>query len=70
MVAKQVRISVMPQSVEHEIKHATSFRLSLKTRRLLVALAQQLGLSQASTIEMVIRKEARREGVTWPKEVP
>ena len=41
-------------------KKATSFRLSPEALRMLAALAKQLGLSQASVIEMAIRDLSRR----------
>jgi len=41
-------------------KKATSFRLSPEALRMLAALAKQLGLSQASVIEMAIRALRRR----------
>ena len=41
-------------------KKATSFRLSPEALRMLAALAKQLGLSQASVIEMAIRDLRRR----------
>lgn len=47
-----------------ETKTATSFRLSPGGRALLVRLARHLGISQASVLEMLIRKEAARQ---WGK---
>lgn len=44
-------------------KHPTSFRLSDEGIALLAKLAERLGLSQASTIELAVRKLAKREGV-------
>jgi hypothetical protein len=44
-------------------KQSTSFRLSDDARRLLAALADALGLSQAAVIEMAVRQLAKREGV-------
>lgn len=44
-------------------KQATSVRLSPDARRLLAALADRLGISQASVLELAIRDKARKEGV-------
>ena len=44
-------------------KRATSLRLSDKARRLLVKLAEKLGISQTSVLEMAIRKLAKEEDV-------
>jgi hypothetical protein len=44
-------------------KGATSFRLSAEAKRLLEALAEYLGISQASVIEQAVRQLARREGL-------
>lgn len=47
-----------------EKKHATSIRLSSDAKRLLVLLAQRLGISQTAVLELAIREKARREGAT------
>lgn len=44
-------------------KYPTSFRLSPDALALLAKLADALGLSQASTIELAVRQLAKREGV-------
>ena len=46
-----------------ETKHPTSVRLSDEAKRLLVALAQKLGISQAAVLQLALREKARREGV-------
>ena len=45
------------------MKESTSFRLSARALELLRELAGRLGLSQASTLEMLIRERARRENL-------
>lgn len=47
-------------------KHKTSFELSQEARDLLVALAKDMGLSQVSTLEVLIRDRAKREGLRAP----
>jgi hypothetical protein len=47
-----------------EKKHITSMRLSPDAKRLLVALARKLGISQTSVNELAIREKAKREGLT------
>lgn len=44
-------------------KTSISFRLSSEARRLLKALSENLGISQAAVLEIVIREKARHEGV-------
>ena len=41
----------------------TSYRLSDEARRLLVLLAEKLGVSQTSILELAIREKAKREGL-------
>jgi hypothetical protein len=48
------------------LKAATSFRLSIPARRLIVALAQDSGLSQASVLEIALRDMAKQRGVPVP----
>jgi hypothetical protein len=45
------------------LKSATSFRLSEAGRRLVVALSEESGLSQASVVELALRDLAKRRGV-------
>jgi predicted DNA-binding protein len=45
------------------LKAPTSFRLSPKAHQLLDALAEHMGLSQASVIETVLRDAARARGI-------
>ncbi len=45
-------------------KPSTSFRLSPLALKLLALLAVELGLSQASTLEVAIRELAKRKGVS------
>jgi hypothetical protein len=47
-----------------EKKHLTSIRLTPDAKRLLVLLAQKLGVSQAAIWELAIREKAQREGIT------
>lgn len=47
-------------------KKPASFRLSEPAKKLLAALSEHHGISQASVIEMALRKEARLEGVVIP----
>jgi hypothetical protein len=42
---------------------ATSLRLTLEAKRLLLALAQKSGISMTAKLEVMIRDQARREGV-------
>lgn len=42
---------------------ATTFRLTLDARRMLAALAEKKGLSMTGVLEVVIRKDAKEEGV-------
>ncbi len=42
---------------------ATSLRLSLEAKRLLLARAIQSGISMTATLEVTIRAQAKREGV-------
>ena len=41
----------------------TTFRLTSEARRLLKLLSQKKGISMASVLETIIRKEAREEGL-------
>jgi len=50
------------------MKQAASFRLSPEALRLLATLAAELGVSQASTLEMAIRDMAKRRDVSTKKE--
>jgi len=43
---------------------ATSFRLSTEAKRLLLALAEKSGISMTSKLEITIREQAKREGIT------
>jgi predicted DNA-binding protein len=43
------------------MKQAVSFRLSQEAKRLLKNLAEQNGISQASVLEMLIRKESKKQ---------
>ena len=45
------------------VKQPTSFRLSAEALELIGRLADLLGLSQASIVEMAVRLLARKEGV-------
>ena len=45
----------------------TSYRLSDEARRLLVLLAEKLGVSQTSILELAIREKAQREGLLQRK---
>jgi predicted DNA-binding protein len=45
-------------------KEATSIRLTPEAKRLLATLAEKNGVSQAAWMEMIIRKEARREKIS------
>jgi len=42
-------------------KHKTSIALSVEAKRLLAALAKNLGVSQSAVIELLIRERAKRE---------
>ena len=42
---------------------ATSWRLSAEARRLLAALAEKAGVSMTAMLEIMIRAQAKREGV-------
>jgi hypothetical protein len=42
---------------------ATSLRLSGEAKRLLLALAEKSGISMTARLEVMIREQARREGV-------
>jgi predicted transcriptional regulator len=44
-------------------KQATSIRLSGEAKRLLAALAQKLGISQAAIMEIAIRRLAEQERI-------
>lgn len=44
-------------------KHPTSFRLTDPALRLIVALADKMGLSQAAVVEVAVRKLAKDEDV-------
>lgn len=44
-------------------KQQTNFRLSLTARTLLPALAAHYGVSMADVVEMLVRREAKREGI-------
>jgi predicted transcriptional regulator len=46
-----------------EKKRATSLRLSSEGKRLLKALAEQYGITQAAALEIAIREQAKREQV-------
>ena len=41
-----------------------SFRLTPEARRLLAGLAQKKGISMTAVLEILIRKEAKEEGLT------
>jgi predicted transcriptional regulator len=51
------------------MKRATSFRFGEDTLRLLEQLAEVKRISQRAVVEMLIRQEARREGLL-PKPSP
>ncbi len=42
----------------------TSYRLTPEARRLLAALAEKKGISKTAVLEVLIRKEAKEEGLT------
>ena len=44
-------------------KQSSTYRLSSEGKRLLKALAQKMGIAQASVLEVLIRERAEREGV-------
>ena len=46
-----------------EAKLFTSMRLSPEAKRLIAAVAQQLGVTQTAVLELAIRVIAKREGV-------
>ena len=46
-----------------ETKCVTSIRLSPDAKRLSLALAQKLSMSQAAVLELAIREKTMREGV-------
>ncbi len=50
------------------LKQATSFRLSVAARGLIVALSEDSGLSQASVVEIALRDMAKKRGVKVPNE--
>lgn len=59
-------IDVTQRAASLELKRdlkPTTFRLTREARRLLQALAQRKGLSMAGVLEVVIRKEAKEEGI-------
>jgi hypothetical protein len=41
-----------------------SFRLTPEARRLLAALAEKKGISMTAVLEVLIRQEAKEEGIT------
>ena len=47
-------------------KQLTSMRLSAEAKRLLLLLAQKLGISQSAVHELAIRDKAKQEGVSSP----
>ena len=49
-----------------EGKTKTSYALSSEALRLIDVLARYHGLSNASVVEMAIRSQARKDGVTLP----
>lgn len=49
-------------------KHPTSIRLTPEGLRLLKALAEKLGISQAAVMELALRRMAAKEGVGKPRE--
>ena len=46
-----------------ETKQASSMRLTGEAKRLLRALATQLGISMTAVMEIIIREQAQRKGV-------
>lgn len=44
-------------------KKPTSVRISEEAKRLLAALAQHQGITQAAVLELLIRKEAKEQGI-------
>jgi predicted transcriptional regulator len=44
-------------------KKSTTYRLTDDARRMLVAMAERLGISQSAVLELAIREKAKREGV-------
>ena len=46
-----------------ETKQPTTVRLTKEAKRLMAALAKQLGVSQGDVLEIALRLLARREGV-------
>jgi len=45
------------------MKKATSFRLSEEMLRLLALLAAELGISQASALEVAVRESTKKRGI-------
>lgn len=48
-------------------RKAVTFRLTEECRRLLLALAHDKGISQAAVLELLVRDEAKREGLIESK---
>ncbi len=48
---------------EKPVKRATSVRLTPEAKRLIVALANKMGISQSAVLELAIRHLARKEKV-------
>jgi hypothetical protein len=46
-----------------EKPQATSLRLSLEAKRLLRALADKSGISMTAKLEVMLREQAKREGI-------
>jgi predicted transcriptional regulator len=49
--------------MDKNIKKSTSFRLPIKTKRLIEIIAQKLGLSQTTVVILAIRQFADEENV-------
>lgn len=62
MMAATARMATVERTHKKDLK-ATTFRLTLDARRMLAALAEKKGLSMTGVLEVVIRKDAKEEGV-------
>lgn len=47
-----------------ETKHLSSMRLTLTAKRLLKELSRRYGLSMTGMLELLLRQQAKREGIT------
>ena len=58
----------MDEPLQRRELKPTTFRLSVEARELLAALSRHKGISMTSVLEVLLREEAKREGIRPPQD--